>query len=580
MRHTQSAANRINTRRRQNTASRLNFGRFLTTLGVGVVLVLLGATFLGDYLRVPKLAASASPLFISPNGDQTQDAATLTYSISDEAGVLIEVVDRNGQVVRSLDAIDQQPAGQYVVTWDGRANDGQPVADGRYLLRVSAAGVARSVAQSAEVWVDTQPPILRLTNLDDVTRVASPGLAIEGVTETGSTVYQAGAAQPIAVDANGAFKLERQLTEGPNILEILASDQAGNTARTSHEVTLVTHPPELTLITPTNDQWFKDTVLEVTGAVPPGTTVKVNGQAVTVQEEEGSFNREVILQEGDNTLRVEATDDVGNVTVQERLVHLKTRPPALTLSIEDGTVLQQSSVQLTGRTDSGSTILINNQLVAVSALGEFQTTLNLMNGKNTVNVEARDLAGNITTLSRQVTFESPVAQNEVTRFLNGFPPLSTLALPLAIVLPSLLLLAYLFTRPVSMMLATDKETFIPGLPEEGTVVTLTLDLSRNARTSIEVLSQFNRPVTTISPRRERSAGLHTFYWDGYDEFGHVLPAGDYILKAIANTPGGTVSSAVPLTIYEDPLAHAQYGRSTQSAVVEEAQARVVRRTRR
>lgn len=580
MRHTQSAAaNRMTTRRRQQSANRLTFGKILTTLGIGAVLVLLGATFLGDYLRVPKVTASAFPLLISPNGDQTQDAATFNYSISDEAAVSIEVVDGNGTVVRNLDAMDSQPAGQYVVQWDGRDNAGQVVADGRYLLQVTAAGMSRSAMQNAEVRVDTKPPTLRLTNLDDVTRVAVPGLAIEGVTEAGATVYQAGNAQPIAVDAQGHFAIERQLTEGPNILEILASDQAGNTARTSHEVTLVTQPPDLLLTTPINDQWLNDSVLNVNGLVPAGTTVVVNNQAVTVQED-GTFNREVILQEGDNTIRVEATDDVGNVTAAEKLVHLKTQAPALSLSVNDGATFQQSTIQVTGRTDAGSTVLVNNQLVTVSPLGEFQTTLNLGNGSNTVSVESRDLAGNITSLTRRVTFESPVAQNETTRFLNSLPSLSSLGVPLAIILPSLLLLGYLFTRPVSMRLAADTDDFIPGLPEEGQVITLTLDLSRSARTTVEVLNQFNRPVATISHRRQRDAGQHSFYWDGYDDLGNVVPAGEYSLRAEASTPAGTVSSAVPLTLRQDSLVQAQYGQAIDTSFIAPQTQPLRRNTRR
>jgi hypothetical protein len=306
--------------------------------------------------------------------------------------------------------------------------------------------------------------------------------------------------------------------------------------------------------------------------------VTINGQATTLLED-GAFSRELILQEGDNTIRIEATDDVGNVTVRERLVHLKTKSPALNLSIEDGAVFQQSTVQLTGRTDPGSTVLVNNQVVAVSPLGEFQTTLSLVNGANILNVESRDVAGNTSTLSRRITFESPVAQNELTRFLNSFPSLSSLSVPLLILVPSLLLLGYFFTRPVSLLLAADSDQFTPGLPEEGKVVTLVLDLSRSSRTTIEVLNQFNRPVATVTHRRQRDAGQHTFFWDGYDDLGHVLPPGEYTLQAMASTPSGAVSSAIPITIHEDPLVHSRYGQKKRVSTIE-SQPEVVRRSAR
>lgn len=559
MQRTRTTRNRIRARRRQSNAGTLTFGRLLTTMGMGVILLLVAVTFVGDYLRVPRLTVSAQPGLISPNGDGTQDTTSLSYALSEEATVTVEVVNADGVVVKTLTAAEHRPAGQYVVLWDGADDDGRVVADGRYSLRVTAKGTARAAVQSADVQVDTQPPPLRLTNLEGVARVASPGLTIEGVTEPGAVVYQAGNAEAITVDANGFFKIERQLTEGVNILEILASDAAGNTARTSHEVTLITQPPELSIATPANDQWLNEAVLEVTGVAPAAASVTVNGQPALLQDD-GSFRREVILQEGDNTLRIEATDDVGNVTAQERVVHLKTRPPTLSLNLEEGSVFQQATIQLTGRTDPGSTVLVNNRVVAVSPLGEFQTTLNLINGRNTIRVETRDVAGNTFALTRHVLFESPGAENELERFLNNLPSLSSLGTPLLILLPSLLLLGYLFSRPISLQLITDAETFTPGLPEEGKVLTLTLDLSRSARTTVEVLNPFNRPVATITHRRQRDAGQHTLYWDGYDDYGHVLPAGEYTVQATASTPTGTVRSVVPLTIHEDPLVSSRYGR--------------------
>lgn len=559
MRQRHTAAKGITNRRRASSASGLTFRQFSTALGIGVVLILLGATFLGDYLSVPTLSVSALPGVISPNGDKTQDFTNLSYTLSEEADVLIEVLNPAGRAIKTLSEVKKQPAGQYVVSWDGSTDAGQAATDGLYRLQVTAKGASRAVSQSAEVRIDTQPPPLKLTNLDEITRLSSPALTIEGLTEAGATVLQAGIADPVTVDNQGRFTIERQLPEGATILEILASDQAGNTTRVSHEVTLITKPPEVTLTAPNNDQWTNEGVIEVSGIAPGAAEVTVNNQPVTLLDN-GAFNYELILQEGDNAIRVEVTDEVGNVSIQERLVHLKTKAPSLSLNIEDGATFQQSTIQLTGRTDPGATVLVNNQVVAVSALGEFQLPLHLMNGANVINVETRDIAGNIATLSKQVSFESPVAQNELDRFLNNLPQLPSLGTPLLILIPSLLLLGYLFSRPVSLMLYSDSENFTPGLPDEGQQLTLTLDLSKSARTTVEVLNRFNRPVATISYRRQRESGQHTFFWDGYDDFGNVLPAGEYTIKASASTPGGSVSSAIPLFIHEDPLVHGQYAR--------------------
>lgn len=558
----QKQLNRMNARRRSTTTNGLTFSRFVTALGAGLVLILLSATFLGDYLRVPTLKAAVSPSIISPNGDQTQDSTSLTYTISDAADITIEVFSNNGSLVKTLSLVENQPSGQYVVVWDGIDDNNRLVEDGRYLIEVVARGNARSTKQGVEIVVDTEEPFLRLTNLEEVSRVSDPNLNIEGLTDPGAIVYQAGNTDPTPVDAQGRFQIVRQLTEGPNILEVLASDQAGNTARTSHEIILITEPPDLTITAPTVDKWFNEPIIEVSGVAPSAASVTINNQPAILQDD-GTFKREIILQEGDNTLRISVTDDVGNVTTQERIVHLKTTPPNITLNVEDGTALSQSTMQLTGRTEPGATVLVNSRVVPVSTLGEFQTTLNLVNGLNHIDIEARDIAGNVSTLTRRVSFNSPIPQNELTRFFSNLPSLSSLGTPLLIIVPSLLLLGYLLTRPVSLLLSTEADSFTPGLPEEGKVLTLDLDLSRSARVTVEVLNKHQQVVATIIHRRQRGPGQHTFYWDGYDDFGNVAPAGEYIVQAIASTPGASVRSATSLTIYEDPLVHGQYSKLYQ-----------------
>ncbi len=59
-----------------------------------------------------------------------------------------------------------------------------------------------------------------------------------------------------------------------------------------------------------------------------------------------------------------------------------------------------------------------------------------------------------------------------------------------------------------MVLSVDRHAFTPGLPEEGKVVILSVDLGKPARTTLEVLDQFGRPLATILHNRRRSVGEH------------------------------------------------------------------------
>jgi hypothetical protein len=199
-------------------------------------------------------------------------------------------------------------------------------------------------------------------------------------------------------------------------------------------------------------------------------------------------------------------------------------------------------------------------VVPVSALGDFQVTLNLFQGDNLVQAEAHDQAGNITKLTRRVRYDvSPPARGleRLARNLSDLPPLT---LPALLVLPLILLLVFYRLRPVSLVLSVDRRSFTPGLPEEGKVLVLSLELSRPARVTLEVLDQYGRPLVTLVPNRRRSAGEQHFFWDGYDDYGRPVPPGEYVIQAVAGTPTANVSSAVHVTVQEDTLVHGRAGR--------------------
>jgi flagellar hook assembly protein FlgD len=522
-------------------------------------LLLLAVTFVADWFRTPDLTLSASPLLLSPNGDQDHDAVTAAYSLTDNADVTAQVFNQVGGLVRILGSQQPQSAGQHFIVWDGRDDLGQPVADGRYRLQVTAKGTVRSASQSVVLQVDTQPPTLRLVNLPDGLRVREPSLVMQGLTDSDATVWVTGNPQPIAVDGQGRFEFLRKLTEGPNQLEVRAVDSAGNSTGLTREIALVTTPPDVVITTPVDDEWTNQQLTTVNGQAPPGIALTINDQPVAVNPD-GSFQYELLLEEGGNLIRVAATDDLGNLTTQERLVHLKMKPPLLTLNAEDGATFGDAVLQLNGRTDVGATVRVNGQVVPVSALGDFQVTLNLFQGDNLIQAEARDQAGNVSTINRRLRYAPSTSGRGVERLARNLSDLPSLAVPLLIVLPIVLLLAFYGLRPVSLVLSVDRRSFTPGVPGEGKVLILSLDLSKPARTTLEVLDQYGRPLATILHNRRRSAGEQHFFWDGYDDYGRPVPPGEYVIQAVAGTPAAHVTSAVQVSVQEDALVHGRVGR--------------------
>lgn len=559
MRHQQELPSHYELRHRGASQGSLTPGVIVTGLTVGAVLVLLAVTFVADWLRTPDLTLSASPLLLSPNGDQDHDATTATYTLSEDATVTLQVFSQAGGLVRTLAAQQAQAAGQHFIVWDGSNDLGQPVTDGHYRLQVTAKGTVRAASQGVTLQVDTQPPSLRLVNLPDGLRVREPALTVQGLTDADAAVWVTGNPQPVVVDGQGRFAFQRKLAEGVNQLEVRAVDPAGNGVSLTRAIALVTMPPDVVLTTPLDDEWTNETLTTVNGHAPPDTALTVNDQAVVLNAD-GSFQYELLLEEGDNLIRVVATDDVGNITTQERVVHLKTKPPLLTMNAEEGAIFGSSLLQLTGRTDVGATVMVNGQVVPVSALGDFQVSLNLFQGENIIQVEARDQAGNVTTVARRVQYALSPPTRGLPRLARNLSDLPALALPLLIALPIILVLAFYRLRPVSLVLSVDRRAFTPGVPGEGKVLILSLDLSKPARTSLEVLDQYSRPLATILHNRRRSAGEHHFFWDGYDDYGRPVPPGEYVIQAVAGTSAASVTSAVHVTVQEDALVHGRAGR--------------------
>ncbi len=547
--------------RRRATSKGLNFGPIATAITIGVVAVLLGVTFIGDWLRRPRIEAEVSPTIISPNGDQTQDTTNFSYTLNEDAEVTIQVFDANNNLITTLANNAFQTRGQHIALWNGQNDLQQFVDDGQYQLQVTAQGTIRSSTENVNIIVDTTPPILQLANLDNQSRVREANLSLEGLTEPNAVVQLANDPILIPVDASGKFSLKRQLDEGTNAIQLLATDSAGNTATLAREVILVTQPPEVVVTAPVNDSWTNESLVTVAGTAPAGTTIKVNGQSAPVNAE-GLFEYDVILEQGDNTLAIEATDDVGNVATQEIIVHQKTAAPLLELNVQDNATFQQNEVQVIGKTEPGAIVTIGGQLVNVSSLGEFQTTVNLQNGQNLLQVVAQDQAGNLTQTQRRLTYAVTPPETEIARVARNLPSLSTYTVPVLVSLPVLLILAYFLTRPVSLVVSSERSSFKPGLPEEGRFLRLSVDLSKAARTTVEIKDRRGNTVATLLHRRHRSGGRQNLHWNGYDDFGRVVPPGEYTVRATASTTGGNVSGTLNISVLEDPAVHRQSVRRT------------------
>jgi flagellar hook assembly protein FlgD len=75
---------------------------------------------------------------------------------------------------------------------------------------------------------------------------------------------------------------------------------------------------------------------------------------------------------------------------------------------------------------------------------------------------------------------------------------------------------------------------------------------------VEIKNGRGVTVATLLHRRHRASGKHTLHWDGYDDFGRVVPPGQYTVQATANTIGGSVKGSLNISILADRTAHRRY----------------------
>ena len=504
-----------------------------------------------DWMKAPSVTVTTERSSFSPNHDQEQDTAIVMYALSSDAEVSAHVLDSSRSPVRTLTAEDAQRAGQHVVVWDGRDDHGKIVMDGQYYVRIAAKGSARSSSNTVPVTVDTTAPVIRLANMPEDLQVKEQDILIEGVTEPDATLWLNNSSQPVSVDSSGGFRLEQRLDEGANDLELIVMDSAGNRSSVIRRVTLVVAPPDIAVENPPENLWINQKLLSVQGRVPPGTSLTVNGREATV-DEEGRYSVDVLLEEGENTLLIEATDGVGNVATIDREVYLKTRPPALSLSsVSEGMEIDEPSLLVVGQTEVGASLTLNGRMVAVDSQGGFNGLVNLVEGNNLVKAEALDRAGNAATLSRRVVYASPtasIASSGRNLLLPG------LALAVGTIAAGWLLLGG-WMSPVSVSFSADRQTLSADAHGRTNPLLLKLTLSRPAKVTVEVWSETDDLVTTLLYRRKRGAGDHVLVWDGRGDGGNAVSNGVYEIEASARTLTTSVSSSVRVSVDTPRPAH-------------------------
>ncbi len=90
------------------------------------------------WVSVPdETSATASGIHIAAHPNPSRDTTMVSYQLAAISDVCLRVFDVAGREIRTLH-LPNRPAGEHVVTWDGRNQKGDMVRSGVYLLRLEA----------------------------------------------------------------------------------------------------------------------------------------------------------------------------------------------------------------------------------------------------------------------------------------------------------------------------------------------------------------------------------------------------------------------------------------------------------
>ncbi len=190
-------------------------------------------------------------------------------------------------------------------------------------------------------------------------------------------------------------------TEGPNqVITGTATDVAGNTATTTVTLNIEKTPPLIqAIVSPTpNSQGWNNTPVTVTFQCNGGISGGLQCPSAQTVSGEGAAQM----------VSGTATDNAGNSATATATISIDKTPPVITITTpSNGAVLSSSQLTVSGTvSDSLSGISTVNCAgsPATLSVGAFSCTLTLVQGSNSIPVQATDVAGNSATSTLTVSF--------------------------------------------------------------------------------------------------------------------------------------------------------------------------------
>jgi FlgD Ig-like domain len=224
-------------------------GRAPSRAAVAIVLILLAATAAAFvYTERQKLTRGlvtrpAATHFVSPTCACETATAAVSFRLSEPRTATVRIQRENGRTVRTLTSREPFAAGTVRLEWDGRAESGELVRDGRYRVAIDFAGEDSSFVFPQPIVVDTVSPTAVL-----VRAAPSPVPAGEAVivtyqlSEPGRPLLAVDGVEVLQGRRGKQGKLTWAGPPGTHELTVAALDLAGNVGPPSAPAVVVVQP--------------------------------------------------------------------------------------------------------------------------------------------------------------------------------------------------------------------------------------------------------------------------------------------------------------------------------------------------
>ena len=233
---------------------------------------------------------------------------------------------------------------------------------GEFLIRLIVVSTqGDEVQDQIHIFIENEHPRLEVSNPSEDLLTSENQITVRGTTEKSNavTLKSEGVEMSLPVDSEGRFVAQLSLSEGPNRIEILATNPIDLETRVIRTVVRDSQPPKITLTSPSDFALLEVPYVTVSGQISdPDAQLLINGTAVPLKAE-GHFERTLRLGEKDsNLINVTAIDRLGRKTEVQRHISYKKKDPLLGIDLSppaitevlppDGALLDRSDVKITG----------------------------------------------------------------------------------------------------------------------------------------------------------------------------------------------------------------------------------------